>query len=566
MKKLLSELDIKHSIKSFIPSNQTYIDNDTLYYKSIPSALFCLKHVELTGRTIPDDGFKTKGTMVDLSRNAVFKVDYFKQVLYKKALLGFNVVWLYMEDVYTLEDYPKFGYLRGRYTLNQLKELDDYANYLGIELVPCIQTLGHMGQFLRWPSSAPFKDQSDVLMMRESIPLIHAMISFCKKAFRTTQIHVGMDETFGFGFGQHYKKYGYEDPESLFIEHLNTVNNICLNVGYKDVLIWSDMFFRHRSQTNYYYDTEITFDQAFIQKIPNNVGLVYWDYYNHKPDIYDKMLQKHLQMNRRVVMASGVWIWTKLAYDHEQTKRTAALAIDATKELGIKEIIFTQWQDDGAYVDYETSFHGLFDVTQWACEHKVSEDYLLYLTHNSLNNHLSISQVNRLGFDPVRLLWDDLCLGIYLNDLVGYDSSKLATYIRKTKHHIKNMRQIDAYHHRLIAEVLCVKLEIRVSILEGYFTTYDFSHTMVLLKRFKRLMSSLVNSFDEMWHNRYTPFGLEVLQTRLFAQIKRAEELAYWIHAYSNKEIDRIPFLEETLSKEPYIGVKHLELAFSSKQ
>jgi hypothetical protein len=79
-------------------------------------------------------------------------------------------------------------------------------------------------------------------------------------------------------------------------------------------------------------------------------------------------------------------------------------------------------------------------------------------------------------------------------------------------------------------------------------------------------MSSLVNSFDEMWHNRYTPFGLEVLQTRLFAQIKRAEELAYWIHAYSNKEIDRIPFLEETLSKEPYIGVKHLELAFSSKQ
>ena len=54
---------------------------------------------------LEDDRFDIKGTMIDLSRNAVFTVDYFKSVIEKQALLGFNEIWLYMEDVYELEKY-----------------------------------------------------------------------------------------------------------------------------------------------------------------------------------------------------------------------------------------------------------------------------------------------------------------------------------------------------------------------------------------------------------------------------------------------------------------------------
>lgn len=564
--KILRELDIKHPVERFVLSNKTFLEGKTLFYKNIPSALLFLKHLEVTGKSIADDGFLVKGTMVDLSRNAVFKVAYFKQVLLKKALLGFNVVWLYMEDVYELENYPKFGYLRGRYSLKELNELDDYAINLGIELVPCIQTLGHMGQFLRWPSSETFKDQSDVLMIHESIPLIESMIRFCKEAFKSNQIHIGMDETFGFSFGQHYKKYGYTNPEELFLQHLNTVNGLCLKAGYQSVLMWSDMFFRHRSKVNYYYDTTIQFEEDFINKIPTNVGLVYWDYYNLSVEIYEKMLEIHQRTNRRVIMASGVWIWTKLAYDHEQTKKTAKLAIEAAKKTGIQEIIFTQWQDDGAYVDYETSYQGLFDVTQWACGNQVDEHYLMYLTNNSYQNYQIISQINQVGYYPVRLLWDDLLLGIYLNNEIGYDEKKLIPWINRTKKHIQKLKEIDQTHHKLIVEVLHLKLEIRASFLKGYFTTYDLSHTMVLLKRFKVSIKSLSLSFDAMWHERYKPFGLEVLQSRLYAQIKRADEAMYWISAYTNKEVDSIPFFDETITKEPYIGVKHSDLAYSSKQ
>jgi hexosaminidase len=44
---------------------------------------------------------------------------------------------LYTEDTYQIPDEPFFGYLRGAYTEAELREIDDYAYALGIEVVPC---------------------------------------------------------------------------------------------------------------------------------------------------------------------------------------------------------------------------------------------------------------------------------------------------------------------------------------------------------------------------------------------------------------------------------------------
>lgn len=565
MHALLELLNIKHNIKSFVSSTTTYQAGDTLYYKSIPSALLYLGHLDSTGIALPDDGFLVKGTMIDLSRNAVFKLDYFKSVIRRQALLGFNQIWLYMEDVYELKDYPKFGYLRGKYRESDLKTLDDYAFKLGIELIPCIQTLGHMGQFLRWPSSAPLKDQADVLRIDTAKPLIEAMIDFCQQTFRTKQIHIGMDETFGFSLGTYYKKHGYHNPEDLFLEHLNWVYDVCKNKGFEHILMWSDMFFRHRSQTEYYYDTTITFEEAFLNKIPKDITMVYWDYYNLKPEVYEKMIQNHQKMGRDVVMASGTWIWTKLIYDQQQTERTAKLAIEAAHQCHLKKIVFTHWQDDGAYVDYESVFLGLFDVTKWMTTN-ISTGYFNQINHITHENWSIQTKINQLGYYPVKLLWDDLLLGIYLNDLVGYDPKGLKPYIQKTKRYALELKSIDAPHAKALADVLRLKLEIRQACLEAYFTTRDFSRTIRLVKQFKLKMKSLIESFEQLWHERYRPFGLEVLQNRLFGQIRRADEMVYWINQITLDSSLKIPFFEEVLTKEPYMNFKYHDYGFSSKQ
>jgi hypothetical protein len=49
------------------------------------------------------------------------------------ALMGNNLVMLYTEDTYELEGEPFFGYMRGRFSFDEVRELDDYAFNLGME-------------------------------------------------------------------------------------------------------------------------------------------------------------------------------------------------------------------------------------------------------------------------------------------------------------------------------------------------------------------------------------------------------------------------------------------------
>lgn len=107
--------------------------------------------------------FASCGAMIDVSRNAVMTVEAIKRAMDKLAMLGMNLLLLYTEDTYEVPEYPYLGYMRGRYSQAELRELDDYAASLDIELMPCIQTLGHMAQFLQWQSSYPLQEDAQIL-------------------------------------------------------------------------------------------------------------------------------------------------------------------------------------------------------------------------------------------------------------------------------------------------------------------------------------------------------------------------------------------------------------------
>ena len=82
--------------------------------------------------------FKRFGVMLDCSRNAVMKVCEIKRMIDYLVKMGYNALELYTEDTYEVKGEPYFGYLRGRYTCDELKEIDAYALEKGVELIPCI--------------------------------------------------------------------------------------------------------------------------------------------------------------------------------------------------------------------------------------------------------------------------------------------------------------------------------------------------------------------------------------------------------------------------------------------
>ena len=118
-------------------------------------------------------------TMVDCARNAVPTVESLKRFAAHTALMGYTGLQLYVEDVFELPGYPYFGYMRGAYSKEELQELDDYCHMLGMELVPCIQTLAHLGRALKWQCFEEITDFDDILLADDprTYAFIEAMVS-----------------------------------------------------------------------------------------------------------------------------------------------------------------------------------------------------------------------------------------------------------------------------------------------------------------------------------------------------------------------------------------------------
>src|SRR5690554_4167533 len=68
--------------------------------------------------------FKQVGVMLDVARNAVPKIETLKHYIVILAALGYSYLGLYLEDVFQIENEENYGYMRGRYTSKELKELD----------------------------------------------------------------------------------------------------------------------------------------------------------------------------------------------------------------------------------------------------------------------------------------------------------------------------------------------------------------------------------------------------------------------------------------------------------
>ncbi len=151
---------------------------------------------------------KMLGVMIDCSRNAVMNTDSVKEFADTLKRMGYNTLMLYTEDTYEVNGNPLFGYMRGRYSKTELKEIDAYCNSIGVELVPCIQTLAHLNCIFKWKEHQDIRDCDDILLIDEekTYKLIDSMFETLSECFSSRKIHIGMDKTDRLGTGKYRKK------------------------------------------------------------------------------------------------------------------------------------------------------------------------------------------------------------------------------------------------------------------------------------------------------------------------------------------------------------------------
>ena len=215
--------------------------------------------------------FNYFGVMLDVSRNAVINLDMYRWYLPLLRKMGYNCVFLYAEDTYAVEGEPYFGYMRGRYTEQEMRELDEIAAASGIEVIPCVQALAHVNATLRWEHVKI--DTDDIMLVDDerTYELIDHMFASLSKCFKTRKLHVGMDEAYMLGRGRHLDIHGYEPIDVIMKRHLARVCEIAKKHGYEQIMLWSDMYLRAFNDGRYYVDEPKKVPREVIDAIPSDV-------------------------------------------------------------------------------------------------------------------------------------------------------------------------------------------------------------------------------------------------------------------------------------------------------
>jgi hypothetical protein len=541
---------------------------------------------------VPDGGemreetsFKTLGFMLDCSRNAVMKPEHFKRWLRRLALLGFNQAMLYTEDTYELEGEGFFGYQRGRYTTAELKDMDEYAAGLGIELVACIQTLGHLEQILRWPAYADVTDFQSVLLVGEekTYRLIAKMLDAVRDRFTSRRVHVGMDEAWHLGRGAYLDRFGARRRFDIFNEHLKRVCALCRDRGLEP-MIWSDMYFRMGNPGGRYYDPETRIPDDVAAQIPRDVQLVYWDYYHSDPAFYKDWIARHRAIGFEPVMASGVWTWARLWYDPALTEANAGACISACRETEVKELFFTLWGDDGAYCDFDSALAGLAFAAERSYSREVDPKNLAARFQTVC--HADYDVVRRAGelngpVSGAAILWDDPLLGIFHQNgrngevrMVNSETSgwrDVAEHFARLKDDLSSRaggnEAGDIRHAALLADFLAHKVSLRLK-LEQAYRVRDRSGLAEVRAEIPALVARLerlAESWRKQWLRRNKPFGLEVIQIRLAGLRARYLELRQRLDELLAGQVTTIPELDTPAPKpQGDIGTNWHDLASGS--
>ena len=521
-------------------------------------AHICDEHFQIVEKPV----FETIGIMLDCSRNLVPKVETVKYLLCQLAKMGMNLAMLYTEDTYEIDGEPYFGYLRGRFSAEEIREMDDYAFALGIELVPCIQTLGHLTHMLKWDAYSDVRNTLDILLVDEekTYAFLEKAIRAASAPYRSKRIHLGLDEADDVSQGRYRKLHGLKNATEVMQTHVTRVLEITDRAGLQPMM-WSDMYFT--PVFGEYYEPERKFSEMDLNCIPQNVEMVFWDYYHDEISRYDHMFELHRQMENHTIFAGGVYTWMGLMPDYVKTLDTMVPALYSAKKNRIKEVFATIWFNDGAECSVVSALYGcqLFAEFCYMGEYneKALKERFRECCGADADAFLGLSDFDYLPDDEVgdevgtkgsakrskNLLYEDPLMPLFEKDFENVDLvsyyARLAEKYRSYADEAPEYRELymfaymlaDLLHHKAIWRREAPKA-IRAGARDKAAELARFA------LRLKCQTEAFAASWRSLWHTYNKPFGFELNDIRIGGVAARFATAAERMQAYADGKLDDI--------------------------
>lgn len=512
------------------------------------------------------ENYKNFGVMLDVSRNAVMSVETLKVFIDCLVKMGYDTLELYAEDTYKIDEEPYFGYQRGAYTSDELKEIDAYCVTRGVELIPCIQTLAHFTNLARIPHYADIIDTNDILLIDEpkTYELLDKLFATCAKNFSSRKINIGMDEAHFVGLGRYLDNNGYSNRFELLNRHLSKVCAISEKYGFRPHM-WSDMFFSLAQKGEYYSEDgkEAKLDQEVINAIPENIELAYWDYYHDRVQDYELMFSQHKKMGKEIWFAGGAWVWSGFAPNNYYSLRTMLPAMQSVIKEGIDKVLITMWGDNGKECSSFAGIPALYAISEYAKgnfdeeEIKKGFEKLFNVPYDDfitldLPNYTKFAVENKKVQNASKiLLYQDCFMGIVDDLNEKYGKIDYGVFAQKIFDAGKKTPEFN-YIFDCMGD-LCLVLDKKMMLgveTRKLYKSNDKNGLLKLLDKYDEvvaLVKRFHKSFKTLWFKENKPFGWEIHDIRLGGLVCRIETCKERLLDFINGKITSISELEEEI-------------------
>ncbi len=508
---------------------------------------------------------KNMGSMQNCS-TTVIAVETVKELVRQHALMGYNYLQLYTETTYEIEGEPYFGYQKGRYTAEELKELVAYGKIFGVELVPCIQTLAHLSDLFKWGAYGAIHDVRDTLLVDHdrTYDLIEKMLKTLSECFDTARINLGMDEGYFMGTGRYnwFMDGSKPDVSMLFIKHLKRVLTLAEKYGFTKPSIWFDNLFG----INYkgYIDPPVWLWSDFSKEIRENfpkVQMIYWNYVIRDLFDFKRQIGYIRQLSPDVSFASMAHGYTSFAPETATSEKLVDTAREGCLSCGIDEFMVTWW---GSKITPFALLPALYSFAEGMavgegvdkearCKLLFGYDYQEFRRLDAPNlvggeqSGLKVAEGNNLPF--YALANDPLCriLDRHIPDGAEKEFAELAKELETLA------KKESPYAYIFDFEsTLCKTLSVRAELGKKLKAAYDEGDRIALKGLSEEIpkIAAQIRAFHKAYRKYFLSYaksqGVEYWDNALGGSAYRLETVKEILDSYLAGETDRIPELEQT--------------------
>ncbi len=278
--------------------------------------------------------FALRGVMLDVSRGKVPTLETLFGLVDVFVKLKLNALMLYTEHTFRFRRHPQIGADASPLDAEAMRELDAYAAQHHVELIPCLQSLGHMDHILALPR---YRELAETEMgwtiaptHPETLSLLRDLYDEYLPNFRSPWFNANCDEPWDLGRGQSEERSKALGPGGLYLEHVIALRELAARNG-KRTMIWGDVVHAH---------------PARISEIPKDLVMLDW-WYEAEFDYDRAKLFKEHQLE--FVLCPGTSSWNSLFPRVDNSLRNIAGWAAAGRKHGALGLVNTDWGDFGHY-------------------------------------------------------------------------------------------------------------------------------------------------------------------------------------------------------------------------